>query len=161
RRVRAFRYCRRGRDRVVHRPRFGGRGRPPDRCGGDAAMTNEGPFTLAIDIGGTGLKATVLDRGGAMIVPRVRVAPPHPSPPRLVVRRIGDLGAPLPAYDRISIGFPGVVRGGCVITAPNLGTKDWHEFPLQETIAAQLGKPCRMLNDAEVQALGIVTGKGL
>lgn len=35
--------------------------------------------TLSIDIGGTGLKASVLDQGGKMMVDRVRVPTPYPA----------------------------------------------------------------------------------
>ena len=40
--------------------------------------------TLAIDVGGTGLKAAVLDATGAMISERVRVPTPHPCPPTVL-----------------------------------------------------------------------------
>ena len=66
--------------------------------------------TLAIDIGGTGLKASVLDDNGEMITDRVRVETPHPSAPDVIVNALGALVAPLPPYGRVSVGFPGVVR---------------------------------------------------
>jgi polyphosphate glucokinase len=53
------------------------------------------------------------------------------------------------------------VRQGQVLTAPNLGTPAWRHFPLTATLADKLGKPARMLNDAEVQGLGVISGKGL
>ncbi len=117
--------------------------------------------TLAIDIGGTGLKASVLDENGKMLVERVRVATPHPSRPKDLLAALDGLVKRLPAYDRISAGFPGVLRGGKVITAPHLGTKAWRGFDLQEALAKQFGKPARVENDAEVQGLGIVKGEGL
>lgn len=118
--------------------------------------------TLAVDIGGSGLKATVLDRDGSMLADRVRVETPDVSPPEVIVELLVDLVKPLPPFDRISIGFPGVVRGGCVLTAPNLGTEEWHGFPLADTLGARLGdKPARLLNDAEVQGYGVISGNGL
>lgn len=117
--------------------------------------------TLAIDIGGTGLKASVLDEDGKMMVKRVRVPTPHPSHPQNLLAALDGLVKPLPAFDRISAGFPGVVRHGKVITAPNLGTKAWRDFALQDALAKQFGKPARMENDAEVQGLGVITGHGL
>ncbi len=83
-------------------------------------MTN--PHTLAIDIGGTGLKAAVLDAEGHMLDKRVRVHTPGDPTPEAVVEALAHLIARLPEFDRISIGFPGVVRRGIVLTAPNLGT---------------------------------------
>jgi polyphosphate glucokinase len=117
--------------------------------------------TLAFDIGGTGLKAAVLDGSGAMLSKRVRVPTPHPAPPQVMVDALVKLAAPLPAYSRISIGFPGVVRRGEVLTAPHFGNEIWHGFPLAEEIAARLGHPARLLNDAEVQGYGVIAGKGL
>ncbi|MBC7951375.1 MAG: ROK family protein, partial [Rhodospirillaceae bacterium] len=62
---------------------------------------------MAIDIGGTGLKASVLDSKGNMITERVRVATPPKCPPKLLVETLASLVAPLPHYDRVSVGFPG------------------------------------------------------
>ncbi len=117
--------------------------------------------TLAIDIGGTGLKASVLDQRGNMLVKRLRVPTPHPSRPKELLAALDGLVKQLPAFDRISAGFPGVVRGGKVVTAPNLGTKAWRAFPLEDELAKHFGKPARVENDAEVQGLGVITGHGL
>lgn len=119
------------------------------------------PYTLAIDIGGTHVKASVLDRSGKPIVDRVDALTPHPAPPAKILELIREIATALPAFDRISAGFPGVIRGGCVITAPNLGTEAWHRFPLAAALERQLGKRARVLNDAEVQGLGVIAGSGL
>jgi polyphosphate glucokinase len=120
-----------------------------------------GPHTLAIDIGGTALKASVLDRRGRMIVERVRLPTPYPCSPKVLLRALVKLTAPLPSFDRISIGFPGVVRGGHVVTAPHFGKKAWRGYPLEAAVAQRLGRPARLLNDAEVQGLGVIAGRGL
>jgi polyphosphate glucokinase len=119
------------------------------------------PATLAFDIGGTGLKAAVLDGSGAMLTRRVRVATPYPAPPEVMVEALVKLAAGLPAFDRISIGFPGVVRRGQVLTAPHFGNEVWHGFPLAGELATRLGAPARLLNDAEVQGYGVIAGEGL
>lgn len=120
-----------------------------------------GPFTLGLDIGGTGLKASVLDKNGHMIVDRARVPTPKGCTPDQMVEALAGLVKPLPAFDRISIGFPGVVRNGSVVTAPHFGTEIWRGFPLQQKLSERLGKPARLSNDAEIQGLGIITGYGL
>jgi polyphosphate glucokinase len=120
-----------------------------------------GPLTLAIDIGGTRLKAGILAPTGMMSAGPQRVDTPHPAVPAAVVAALVDLVGPLRPFDRISIGFPGVVRGGQVLTAPNLGTPAWHGFPLAEALAAKLGASARLENDATVQGLGVITGRGL
>lgn len=120
-----------------------------------------GPLTLAIDIGGTKLKVGLLDQYGAMVAGPNRMDTPDSPAPQAVVDALVNLATPLGHFDRISVGFPGVVRGGRVLTAPNLGTPEWRNFPLAAALTDKLGKPVRMLNDAEVQGLGVITGKGL
>ncbi len=122
--------------------------------------TGRGVRTLAIDVGGTGLKAALLDAKGAMIGERVRVPTPSPGQPEAIVEALVKLVAPLPDYQRVSIGFPGVVREGIVITAPHFGNNIWHGFPLAKTLSEKLGKPVRLLNDADVQGFGAITGEG-
>jgi polyphosphate glucokinase len=120
-----------------------------------------GKLTLAIDVGGTRLKVGLLDQNGDMVAGPNRVnTPQHPNPQAVVDALVG-LAAPLGDFDRISVGFPGVVRHGQVLTAPNLGTLEWQHFPLAASLTDKLGKPARMLNDAEVQGLGVISGKGL
>ena len=120
-----------------------------------------GPLTLAIDVGGSHLKASVLAASGEMIEAPDRIDTPHPATPDAVVAGLLGIVRQLGAFDRVSVGFPGVVRGGRVITAPNLGTEAWHDYALADTLGQKLGKPVRMLNDATVQGLGVITGRGL
>ena len=120
-----------------------------------------GPFTLAIDIGGTGLKASVLDHRGEMAAPRVHVPTPQPCPPPVLLDALAEMVRKLPAFHRVSAGFPGAVRGGIVLTAPNLGTEAWAGFPLERQLAERFGRPARVLNDAEVQGLGVIRGVGM
>jgi polyphosphate glucokinase len=116
--------------------------------------------TLAIDIGGTGVKALVLDAAGTMVTERARVETPRPATPEAIVDAITDLVRPLGVFDRVSIGFPGVVIDGVVKTAPNLHDT-WADVPLANVITQKLGKPTRVLNDAGVQGFGVVKGKGV
>lgn len=69
------------------------------------------PRTLSIDIGSTGLKATVLDPEGRPEHERVRVETTYPCPPDKLVADLVALVKALPRYQRVSAGFPGVVRG--------------------------------------------------
>jgi|HubBroStandDraft_1064217.scaffolds.fasta_scaffold28510_2 polyphosphate glucokinase len=135
------------------------------------------PLTLAIDIGGTGLKASVLDASGAMVADRVRVATTYPLPPdgdRGMVATLTKLVGPLPSADRVSAGFPGMVRKGRVLSAPHFVTESgpgskvdsdleraWDDFDLAGALATALGKPTRVANDADVQGAAVVAGKGL
>jgi polyphosphate glucokinase len=119
---------------------------------------------LAVDIGGTGLKAALIDRRGGMLTERVRVETPHPSPPNTIVHTLGVLVRPLLADARVgavSVGFPGIVHGGKISTAPNLGTDEWRGFPLARALEKQWQKPVRVINDADMQGLGAASGKGI
>jgi polyphosphate glucokinase len=128
---------------------------------GERAETDSGPKTLAIDIGGTGLKASVLDSKGEMLTERVRIKTPRGCTPGAMVTLLARLVKPLPQYDRVSVGFPGVVRRGRVVTAHNLGTQTWHGFRLDQALTKKLGRPVRILNDADIQGLGAISGKGV
>src|SRR5437867_8672757 len=123
-----------------------------------------GDKILAIDIGGTGLKASLIDRRGRMLTDRLRVKTPHPSPPRVLARALAELVRPLKIDSSVigvSVGFPGVVRHGKVLTAPNLGTADWRGFDLATALGKLLKKPVRVKNDADLQGLGAARGKGV
>ena len=117
--------------------------------------------TLAIDVGGTDLKASVLGPSGRMIAARVWVATPYPCPPKVLVKTLVELVKPLPAFDRVAIGFPGYVRGDEVITAPHFGNGLWRGFNLVAALSAKFGRPVRLLNDADLQGLAAIQGRGL
>lgn len=119
------------------------------------------PYTLAIDIGGTGLKASVLDARGRMVAKPVRVDTPYPCTPKAMVDALVRMVKPLPRFDRISIGFPGVVRNDRIITAAHYGIEKWRNFQLAKTLTKRLGKPARIVNDADMQGLAVMKGKGL
>jgi len=116
--------------------------------------------TLAIDIGGTGLKALVLDESGEPLTERVRIPTPHPANPASVVTALVKLVKPLHPFDRVSVGFPGVVVNGTTRTAPNLGG-GWKNFALAASLERRLERPTRVLNDAGVQGYGVITGEGV
>jgi polyphosphate glucokinase len=117
--------------------------------------------TLAIDVGGSGLKASVIDDGGRLLTERARVDTPVGRPPKEIIQALVRLVAPLGPYDRVSVGFPGVVRQGRIVTAPNLDHEGWSDFDLAGALARALGKPVRVANDADVQGLAVIGGKGV
>ena len=132
------------------------------------------PRTLAIDIGGTGLKASVLDIKGAMLADRVRVETTYPLPPDEMVNKLVDLVKSLPPYDRVSVGFPGVVRHGLILSAPHFVTKAgpgtkvmpelvdaWGRYDLTGALVTHLHKPVRTINDADLQGLDVIIGNGV
>jgi polyphosphate glucokinase len=116
---------------------------------------------LAIDIGGTGLKAAVIGPDGKFLVPHKRIKTPRHRKPGELVEVLTDLVKDFKNFDRISIGFPGYVRDGVVFTAPHLGTEVWSGFHLADAMEKKLGRPVRLLNDADIQGLAAIKGEGL
>ncbi|MBV9654913.1 MAG: ROK family protein [Acetobacteraceae bacterium] len=129
-------------------------------AGNTEQQASGGVRTLAIDIGGTRLKGSVLDEAGQMSGEPARVDTPLRDPDA-VVEALVKLVEPLGAFDRVSVGFPGVVIRGCIRTAPNLGTPEWKGYPLAARLAERFGRPVRVLNDGSVQGLGVISGEGL
>lgn len=126
-----------------------------------ARRGTKGKRTLSIDIGGSGTKAIMLDPRGKPLAERVRVETPTPATPKRLIKAIQKLIEPLGPFDRVSVGFPGVVVDGVTMTAPNLGT-GWRGFKLARVLSQMLRRrPVRVLNDAGVQGYGVVEGRGL
>jgi len=133
-----------------------------------------GALTLAVDCGGGGIKAAVLDEAGTLRAPALRVVTPYPLPPSRLLDILADFTERLPPADRLTIGMPGMVRHGVVIDTPHYVTRHgprtkvvpelreaWQGFDLQRAAAARFGLPPLVLNDAEVHGAGVVSGVGL
>ncbi len=118
------------------------------------------PTTLAVDIGGSGLKVMLLDKNAKPLSRRLRVETPLVSTPERVLKALDGLVKQIPEFDRASIGFPGVVRNGVTLTAANV-SKQWINFPLEARLKKMWKKPARLGNDADVQGFGAIQGKGL
>jgi len=118
------------------------------------------PVTLAIDIGGSGLKAMLLDAAGAPLSERLRIATPAMATPEAVLAGLDELLRLLPGFDRVSVGFPGIVKRGMTILANNLHP-DWSGFPLQNKLIEHWQKPVRVANDADVAGYGAIKGHGV
>jgi len=119
------------------------------------------PKFLSIDIGGSHIKATILNDKGALQMDYDKIPTPAPATPQNLVNAIKTLVKSFAHYDMISVGFPGYVKNGVIKTAPNLGSDYWKDFDLSKTLQTELGKPTRVVNDADMQGLGVVSGKGL
>jgi polyphosphate glucokinase len=116
--------------------------------------------TLCIDIGGTGIKALVVGEDGKPLGERLRVDTPRPATPRAVIRAILGLAKEQGPFDRASVGFPGVVRKGVVETAANLHPS-WIGVDIDRVLTRELRRPVRAANDADIQGLGAVRGRGV
>jgi len=116
--------------------------------------------TLAIDVGGTGVKTILLNSQGRPISERQRVDTPRPATVEAILAAIDALIKPLGKFDRASVGFPGVVKRGATLTAFNLDPS-WIGFDLEKTLARKWRRPVRVANDAAVQGYGAIRGKGV
>jgi polyphosphate glucokinase len=103
---------------------------------------------LAIDVGGTHVKTRLSGRremrqfeSGPTLTPRRMVAK--------VLALNGDL-----KYDVISMGYPGVVVHGKIITEPYNLARGWVGFDFRKAF----GRPTQIMNDAAMQAIGSYEG---
>jgi polyphosphate glucokinase len=116
---------------------------------------------LSIDIGGTSIKACILNPKGELLSEFKKLPTPDQATPEAVLKCIKDLVGQLDdTFEKISIGFPGYVKCGKVQTAANLAKNKWTNVDLAQQVSDLFGKPVRLINDADQQALGIVAGKG-
>ncbi|MDM7832135.1 ROK family protein [Cellulomonas edaphi] len=137
-------------------------------------MTRGEPYTLGVDCGGSGIKASVLDADGTLHTSPVRVRTPYPLPPERLVETIAEIAADLPRAHRVTVGVPGMIRHGVVVATPHYVTRAgprtavvpalaaaWQGCDIRALIAERLGLPTLVLNDAEVHGAGLVTGQGI
>lgn len=102
----------------------------------------------------------LLDPAGKPLSERLRVATPAIPTPRAVLKALDRLAAELPRFDRVSVGFPGVIKKGVTYTAVNLHPA-WINFRLAEELTKLWKRPARVANDAAVQGYGAIRGKGV
>jgi len=125
-----------------------------------ATKVEKAPVTFAIDVGGTGVKGLLLDERGKPISERIRVETPQPATPENILAVLNDIAKKLSGFDRVSVGFPGVIKRGATLTAHNLSPL-WVGFELEKVLTRTWRKPVRVCNDAAVQGYGAINGKGL
>ncbi|HEX2387168.1 MAG TPA: ROK family protein, partial [Candidatus Binatia bacterium] len=116
--------------------------------------------TLSVDIGGSGIKAVVLDERGRPVTVPTRAKTPKAATPAQVIDSIQRLARKQARFDRVSVGFPGVVRAGVVHTEGNLSPK-WFGFNLARALEKVLRRPVRAVNDADMQGFGAISGRGV
>jgi polyphosphate glucokinase len=112
-------------------------------------------LALGLDIGGTGIKAAVVDlANGRLVTDRVRELTPQPATPKAVldvvasvVRSLEMTGKLTPSM-RGGAGFPSVIRTGRAMTATH-GDSSWIDTDVQEMLSTRLDRPMAVLNDAD------------
>ncbi|QNI33516.1 ROK family protein [Alloacidobacterium dinghuense] len=127
-----------------------------------AAKTSDekSPVTLCVDVGGTGLKIMLLDPRGKPLTDRLRTPTPEQPTPQRLLAELDKLKDQVAGFDRVAVGFPGVIKRGVVYTAANLHPQ-WVEFNLQAELEKRWKRPVRVANDAAVQGYAAIQGNGV
>jgi polyphosphate glucokinase len=114
---------------------------------------------LGIDVGGTGVKAALVDlTNGALVSERVRMRTPDPSTPEAVVEVIGEIvdrlarASELPANMPVGCGLPGVVVDDELLTAANIDSR-WLDVPAAQLIGERIGRRVHLVNDADAAGM--------
>lgn len=124
-------------------------------------------LALGVDIGGTGIKAAVVDLAtGVLVTERVREKTPQPATPEAVVEVVANVVARLAGTGKLTpdtpggAGFPAVIKDGRPMTAANVDAS-WIDAPGQQLLTERLGRPMLLLNDADAAGVAeMVHGAG-
>ncbi|MDE3183255.1 MAG: ROK family protein [Bacteroidota bacterium] len=116
---------------------------------------------LCIDIGGSHIKATIVNYQGEFLHNYEREKTPSPPSPENLVKLILEMASRFQEYDKVTAGFPGFIKKGVVKTAPKLGNDLWKDYDLKNELQTNLKKPTLVINDADLQGLSIAEGKGV
>ena len=114
---------------------------------------------LGIDVGGTGVKAAVVDAtNGQLLSSRVRLKTPVPATPTAVAQTVRDVvdqlvaERELPAELPVGCGLPGVVKGGRVLTVANID-QGWLKVSAEEVLGQAIGRRVVAVNDADAAGI--------
>ncbi|MGW6378799.1 polyphosphate--glucose phosphotransferase [Rhodococcus sp. NPDC055112] len=105
---------------------------------------------LGIDVGGTGIKAGLVDlEAGRLVGERVTIPTPRPSTPAAVAAAISDLAEHYGRDGPVGVALPAAVAGGLVQTAANID-RSWIGTDVTDLFADALGgRDVVVTNDAD------------
>lgn len=108
---------------------------------------------FGIDIGGTGMKAAVVDLdAGALVSKRTRIPTPRPATPEAMAAVAAELVRQHEWTEPIGVGFPGIVHHGVVHSAANL-EPSWVNLDADALFTEACGVDAAMVNDADAAGL--------
>ena len=118
------------------------------------------PTVLAADVGGTHMRAALVDAQGVVLLRESVATPGHAAVPDALIDLIGRVGAEHGhgTVARAVVGLPGgidYVRGR-LLWAPHLPGQ-WTDALSREKLSARLGLPVDIANDADLAAVGEAT----
>ena len=124
---------------------------------------------IGLDIGGTGIKAAVVDLAtGRLVTDRVRELTPRPAGPEAVLDVVASVVQSLEATGALTsempagAGFPSVIRAGRAMTAVH-GDPSWIDLDVQQMLTERLSRPIVVINDADAAGVAEIAygaGKG-
>lgn len=123
----------------------------------DAAFqpdVGSGPYSLAVDIGGTKMAVGVVDASGALLTRATSPTPKNGTAEELFDNLVGLL-EPLQPFDRFDVcgvGCGGPMAPGGEEVSP-LNIPGWRGFPLAARLRTLTGLPTAVDNDAKALAL--------
>jgi len=116
-------------------------------------------FALGIDVGGTGVKAALVDLATAeLVTSRVREKTPQPSTPEAVLETVAAVVERVlaehqpPGEVPIGCGLPGAIKHGHMKTAANVD-KGWIDYDATSQLSARVGRPVYVINDADAAGM--------
>jgi polyphosphate glucokinase len=117
----------------------------------------DGERAMGLDIGGSGVKAAVVDLArGELVSERVRLKTPRPATPEAVLKTAARIREQLDWQGPVGCGFPGSFRHGEVAAAPNLD-RSWVGQHLAAELQKSLGvESVAIGNDADAAGLAEV-----
>ncbi len=108
---------------------------------------------FGIDIGGSGMKAAVVDLvTGVLTSERLRIRTPKPATPQAMAAVVAELVGRHGWSDALGVGFPGIVRHGIVHSAANLDPS-WVGVDADQVFSDACGFDVAMVNDADAAGL--------
>lgn len=121
-------------------------------------MTKQSQLALGVDIGGTGIKAAIVNvRTGELLSERLKVATPEGGEPRDIITATADLISQLTDDTSLPVGvaFPSAIRNGVTLLAANVSDA-WIGLNAETAFADGLGRRIRFVNDADAAAVAEV-----
>jgi len=108
---------------------------------------------LGVDIGGTGIKAAVIDtRTGKLIGEHKRIPTPKPATPENIAASLSHLITESGWSGPIGCGFPATVHHGVAYSASNIDPS-WINTDAQTLFSETTGQPCFVVNDADAAGM--------
>ena len=119
---------------------------------------------LGIDIGGTGIKAALVDTNtGLLQSKRLRVPTPRPATPKNIAQAVRYLTTQFEYDGTVGCGFPNIIKNGTSLHHGNMD-KTWINQQVEDLFQQATGLPFAVQNDADVAAIAemeLGVGKGL